>query len=116
LIYNDLFAPRRGVKVGRLYTAEVLAAIDSLLRAGVSTTVTVTERPVERLNPSEVAQAARVASAWSAIPSWLRAELATFLKAAGTRLGLAPEFEGNAAVFRVYEMSSNIAHVERLAE
>jgi hypothetical protein len=97
-------------------STEALAAITSLHRVGVSTTVSVHNRPVEKLSSSEIRQAARVAPAWNAIPPWVRAELAGFRKAANARLGPYTDLAGNEVLSRVYELSSNIAQAEQLAD
>jgi Ti-type conjugative transfer relaxase TraA len=97
-------------------STKALAAITSLHRVGISTTVSVHNRPVEKLSSSEIRQAARVAPAWNAIPPWIRAELAAFRKAANARLGPYTDLASNKVLSRVYELSSNIAQAEQLAD
>ena len=78
--------------------------------------MSVHNRPVEKLSSSEIRQAARVAPAWNAIPPRVRAELAGFRKAANARLGPYTDLAGNEVLSRVYELSSNIAQAEQLAD
>jgi hypothetical protein len=97
-------------------STKALAAITSLHRVGVSTTVSVQDRPVEELSSSEIRQAARVAPAWNAIPPWVRAELAVFREAANARLGSYTDVSGNEALSKIHGLSSNIAQAEQLAD
>jgi uncharacterized protein YbjT (DUF2867 family) len=97
-------------------STKALAAITSLHRVGVSTTVSVQDWPVEELSSSEIRQAARVAPAWNAIPPWVRAELAVFREAANARLGSYTDVSGNEALSKIHGLSSNIAQAEQLAD
>ena len=97
-------------------STKALAAISSLHQVGVSTTVSVQDRPVEELSSSEIRQAARVAPAWNAIPRWVRAELAIFREAANARLGSYTDVAGNEALSKIHWLSRNIAQAEQLAD
>jgi hypothetical protein len=95
-------------------STKALAAITSLHQVGVSTTVSVQDRPVEELSSSEIRQAARVAPAWNAIPRWVRAELAVFREAANVRLGSYPDVSGNEALSKIHGLS-RIGTLRRIA-